>query len=128
MVRRAGIFVLSLFLLVNLTGCFALFAGAAGGTGTAIWLGGKMSQEVNATFEKSLRAARSGLKSLGLIVSKETVKYDVAQLISKHRDGRKIWIDVHRITQQASKIEVRVGMKNDEAATRRVLDRILRYL
>ena len=120
--------VLLLLLLLNVCGCAALLVGAAGSIGTATWLSGKLTQEVNAPFEKTLNAAKSALNSLGLKVEKETVKDDVAQVMSNYSDGRTIWIDIHRISELNSRIEVRVGAVGDKEAARKILSRILRYL
>ncbi len=126
--RIAAVIVCSMF-LISAYGCVALLAGAAGGAGTSVWLSGKLTQEVNAPFEHSIRAARSGLKSLKLAITKETVEKDVAQIMSKYTDGKTIWIDVKRITNTSSKIEVRVGgVSSDKAAADTILKRIRRYL
>lgn len=122
-------FIVGVFLLANIYGCFALFAGAAGGTGTAVWLSGKLTQEVAAPFDKTVKAAKSALDSLRLELTKETVEKDVAQIMSKHKDGKTIWIDIRRITDSSSKIEVRVGaVTPDKAAAGKILKKIQEYL
>ena len=126
--RKIGIFLVSMVCLVQLYGCVALLAGAAGGAGTAAWLSGKLSQEVNVSFDRALQASRRGLESLKFKVTKETLKEDVAQLMSKYSDGRTIWVDVHRVADSASRIEVRVGATGDKEAAQKVLNQIRRYL
>jgi hypothetical protein len=117
------------FLLVNLYGCVAVLAGAAGGGGTAVWLSGKLSQEVNASFERAVDATKSALRSLNLKVTKETKEEKVAQIISKYTDGKTIWIDIRPITAANSKVEVRVGaVSGDKEAADKILKRIVRYL
>ena len=128
MLKKIAVSACAVLFLVNMYGCIALLAGAAGGAGTAMWLSGKLSQEVNATFERAVKAARNGLGSLDFKITKETTKDNVAQLISNYTDGRTIWVDVRRITDVSSRIEVRVGASSDKAAARKILDRILKYL
>ncbi len=128
MIKKMLVLTFSALLLFNLCGCVALLAGAAGGAGTATWLSGKLTQEVNASFEKSLKATRAALKSLKMDIEKDTVKDNVAQVISKYNDGRTTWVDIHRISQSISKIDVRVGMKGDKEAARKILDKIVRAL
>ncbi|MBM3249225.1 MAG: DUF3568 family protein [Candidatus Omnitrophica bacterium] len=128
MVKIAAVTVLSVFLLLNLSGCVPLVAGAAGGAGTAVWLGGKLGQEVNASMEKCQKAATRALESLNLKVVKETAKEDVIQIISNYNDGRTIWIDIRPLTLSTSKIEVRVGAAGDKDAARKILNRIAKYL
>jgi len=128
MLRKIGILIFSSMLFLNLCGCLAILAGAAGGTGTAMWLSGKLTQEVNAPFERTIKAAKSALKSLRLSLKKETVEKDVAQLMSEYTDGKTIWIDVRRISDASSKIEVRVGMAGDKEAADKILKRVIKYL
>ncbi len=129
MMRRLAIFILAGLWLINICGCVAVVAGTAGGVGTAAWLSGKLSQEVNASYERTIQAAESALKSMRLEVAKKTVEKNVAQIISKYTDGKKIWIDIHPITLSGSKIDVRVGAVNgDKKAAGKILKRIERYL
>ena len=121
--------VFSLLLLVNTCGCIAIVAGAAAGAGTAVWISGKLSQEVNATFEKTLIATKSALKSLNLYINKETVTDQVAQLKSTYTDGKTIIIDVERVSALVSRLEVRVGVPvGDKEAAHIIINKILKYL
>ena len=129
MVKRLFVLVVAGLFLINMSGCVALLAGAAGGAGTATWLSGKLTQEVNASFDKTIKAAKSALKSLKLGVTKETTEKNVAQIMSKYTDGKTIWIDIRPITASSSKVEVRVGaVSADKEAADKILKKILRYL
>lgn len=128
MFRKITLFIFSILFLVNTCGCVALLAGVAAGAGTSAWLSGKLTQEVDASFEKTIKAAKSALKSLKLDVTKETKKDKVAQIMSKYTDGKTIWIDVHKVSQSTSRVEVRVGAISNEEAARKILERIIRYL
>ncbi len=101
---------------------------AAGGIGAATWLSGKLSQEVNGSFDKSLNAAKSALKSLKLNIVKETIKDDVSQVMSNYTGGRTIWIDIHRISLSTSRVEIRVGVAGDKEAARKIMNKIMSYL
>ena len=127
MIKKLCVVLFSVLLLANIYGCL-LLAGAAGGAGTAAWLSGKLVQEVNYPLETSLNASKRALSALRLNVEKETVKDEVAQVISNYTDGRTIWIDVHRISDSSSRIAVRVGAVSDKEAARKILDKILAYL
>lgn len=129
MTKNLTLLFISVFLLISTYGCVALLAGTAGGAGTAVWLSGKLSQEVKAPLDRSIVAAKSALKSLKLEVTKQTVKKNVAQVMSKYTDGKTIWIDIRRLTSSTSKIDVRVGAVNgDKEAADKILDRIKVYL
>jgi len=110
-------------------GCFALFAGAVGGAGTAAWLSGKLTQQVNAPYERTVGAIESALKSFNLVIVKEVKEADITTFRSNYTDGKEIWIDVKRITESSIKVEIRVGgVSSDKEACTKILNRIKEYL
>ncbi|MFA6217740.1 MAG: DUF3568 family protein [Candidatus Omnitrophota bacterium] len=126
--RLVGV-VCAILILVNVYGCVALLAGAAGGAGTAAWLSEKLSQEVNAPFDKAIKASLLALQSMNFEVTKETKQENIAQLLSKYSDGKTIWIDIRRISDTTSQIDVRVGaVKGDKEASSKILTAIQKYL
>jgi hypothetical protein len=128
MFRKIAVFLVSVLFLANIYGCLAVVAGAAGGAGTAMWMSGKLTQEFRASQETCIRAVKVTLNSLKLDVVKETVKFDVAQIISRYYDGRTIWIDIHRITKDSQRIAVRVGATGDKEAASKIMEKIERIL
>lgn len=132
MIGKILVFIFAGILMMNISGCAAVLigaAGTAGGAGTALWLSEKLTQEVDAPFERAVKAAKSALKSLRLAVVKETIEQNSAQIIGRYTDGKTIWIDVHRLTDSSSKIEVRVGaVSSNKEAAAKILKRINRYL
>lgn len=105
-------------------GCVALLAGAAGGAGTAVWLTGKMVEEVNAPYDKMVSSTKSVLASMQLPITSETRVKDVTQIRSTYTDGRKVWIDVRALSATTSKVEVRVGVFGDKTASDILLKKI----
>ena len=129
MFKKTAVFVFSGFLLLNMYGCFALFAGAVGGAGTAAWLSGKLTQQVNAPYERTVGAIESALKSFNLVIVKEVKEADITTFRSNYTDGKEIWIDVKRITESSIKVEIRVGgVSSDKEACTKILNRIKEYL
>ena len=129
MIKKVCVCVIAAWCAINIYGCFMLLAGAAGGAGTAAWLSGKLTQEANVPFERSVKAVKSALGSLKLEITKETIEQDVAQIMSKYSDGKTVWVDVRRVTDASSRIEVRVGaVDSDKQAADKILQRIKRYL
>ena len=123
------IFLVSLSL--NMCGCTPLLVVGgvvAGGAGTATWISGKLVQEVDASFEKTIQASELALASLNLNIVKYTKKTDVAQIKSNYIDGETIWIDIHRFSHSTSRVEVRVGAIPDKEAAAKILDKIKEYL
>ena len=69
------------------------------------------------------------MDSMKLEITKETVKEDVAQIMGKYTDGKTIWIDIHRISEKSSKVDVRVGaVEGDKDASASILKKIQQYL
>ena len=128
MLRNFLYVVVGLALVVNLCGCALLLAGAAGGAGTAFWLSGKLSDEVSASYERTIDSAKRALKSLDMKVDKETKSDEVTQIRSEYTDGSEVWIDIRPLTQTTSKIEIRVGIQGDKAASTKILERVKKYL
>ncbi|MFA5389620.1 MAG: DUF3568 family protein [Candidatus Omnitrophota bacterium] len=129
MFKKAFVCIVSAFLAVNLCGCAALLVGAASGAGTAVWLSGKLTQQVNTSFDRTIEAAKSGLKSLDMEVTKETKEMNVAQIKSKYMGGKTVWIDIRKISDTSSKIEIRVGaVTSDKEAADKILKAIRRHL
>jgi predicted lipoprotein len=116
-------------LLTSMCGCLVLLAGGAAGAGTAVWLSGKMTQQFNTPYEQTIRAAQNALTSLKLEVVKETKEENVTQLRSKYSDGKDVWVDIRKITENSTKVEVRVGVVNpDKAASEKIMKKIQIYL
>ena len=114
---------------MNLYGCFALVAGAAGGAGTAAWLSGKVTQQFERPYERTVTAAREALRALDLPLSKEVHDDNITQLRSEYTDGREIWVDIKKVTSDATRVDVRVGGVNaDKAAATRILEAIANRL
>jgi hypothetical protein len=129
MVKRFLAVVFAGLILCSAYGCVAIAVGVAGGTGTAVWLSGKLAQVYNAPYDKAVRASKRALESLRLELVKETAEAEVTQLRSKYSDGREIWIDIRKVTEYSSKVEVRVGgVKADKVAAAKILKKIEGYL
>jgi glutamate synthase domain-containing protein 2 len=126
--RKMVNFIAGSLLLLNLYGCVAVIAGAAGGTGTAAWLSGKLVQQVNAPSESSIKAVKETLRSMNLEIYSEVKVKDVTQIRSHYTDGRKIWIDIRSVGQTTSTLEVRVGAFGDKTVSAELLKQINSYL
>jgi len=120
--KKIAVFISSLILLANVCGCVALVAGSvAGGAGTAVWLSGKLVQNVDSSLDKVTLATKDYLQSRNLsLTSKETISAGraVVQIRSREASGERVRVDIHKISEISSCLEVRVGtiISNKEAA------------
>lgn len=118
----------SMIVLVNVHGCAVLLAGAAASAGTAVWLSGKLTQEYRVPFNNAINASKAALKSLKLNIEKETYTISTAQIISTYKNGDKVWIDIHFISDSLTRVEVRVGMPGNKEAASVILQKISRNI
>ena len=116
--------------MLGASGCAGLLlaTGAAGGAGGAIYVMGKLKEDVNAPVPKVRRAAVAGLKDLGLPVLKDKGDQLTASLESEFADGKHVWIDIEAGDESSSQIGIRVGLLGDEQRSRRVLKAIRQHL
>jgi len=129
MFKKTMLFIFWGMLMLNLCGCFALFIGAAGGAGTAIWLSGKLTQEFHASYHATINATRLALQSLNLSAVKETLNENVTQFRGSYVNGSEMWIDIHRVTEYSTKVEVRIGgITPYKEADSLVLDKIQSFI
>lgn len=128
MFKKLSVFVISVFLLTTIYGCATLLVAGAGGVGTAFWLSGKLSETVNASFDRTIKGAKEALKSLNMPINKETKKASVAQIMTTWTDGSETWIDIRPVTKTTSRVDVRVGARGDKAASSKILEAIKSHL
>lgn len=128
MFRKLAVFMISVLLLANVYGCATILIAGATGVGTAVWLSGKLSETLNASLDDTVKATKAALKSLDMPIVKDTQKAAVAQIISRYSDGTTVWIDMRPVTKSTTKMEIRVGVRGDKAASSEILDAIKKYL
>jgi hypothetical protein len=105
-----------------------LFGAAAGGAGTAFWLSGKVGEELAASYQQAISATENALDSLDMEITKKTHSENVTQFKSVYTDGSTVWIDVKPILENKTGVEVRVGIRGNQSASEKILDRIKDYL
>jgi len=127
MFKKFAVFVVCAFLLSNMYGCFLLLAGAAGGGGTAIWLSGKLTDEVNASFDRTVNATERAMDALCSGAIKKVARESVVQFRGEDLSGKNINVDVFRTTERKTKVDIRVSV-NEKDTAQKVLDEINRRL
>ena len=125
MLKRMMIVMLTGLMAINLSGCFLLAAGVVGGAGTAVWLSGKLTQEFHAPYHRTIDAADEAMHAMGLQITSETQNDNAAQIKGLFSDGKEIWIDIKRVGEDETRVDVRVGGVNpDKDAAGVLLNRI----
>ena len=116
--------------MVGLTcsGCFALAVGAAGGAAGAVYVLGKLTDELNYDVPAVHAAATQAMNELDLKLSEDRSDKLSAHMESEFADGTNIWIDMQSISEGRTKLTVRVGVTGDEVRARKIHEAIRRHL
>jgi hypothetical protein len=126
--RRGGRLVLGLLLACLCSGCVALAVGAAGGIAGAVYVMGKLQEELNHPIATVHDATLQGLRDLDLPISEDKADKLAAHVESKLADGTHVWVDLDSVADSRTKLTIRVGVVGDESRSRKILDAIKRHL
>ena len=107
---------------------FALAVGAAGGAAGAVYVFGKLTEEVNHEVPVVHEAAVHAMEDLGLTLSEDRADRLSAHLEWEFSDGANVWIDMKAIAENRTKLVIRVGVTGDEVRARKIDDAIKRRL
>jgi len=110
------------------SGCLALAVGAAGGAAGAVYVMGKLQDELNHSVSTVHKAALAGIKELDLPVLQDKEDKLTASLETEFADGKHVWIDLDTVADSRTRITIRVGLTGDEVRSRRILDAIKKHL
>ena len=110
------------------TGCVALMVGAAGGVAGAVYVMGKLSDELPQDVPTVHRAVLAGLGDLDLKPSEDRVDQLSAHMESAFADGEHVWIDLDAASESRTKLTIRVGITGNEMRARRIHDAMKRHL
>ena len=116
--------------MIGLTcsGCFALAVGVAGGAAGAVYVLGKLTDEVNYDVPVVHAAATQAMSELGLKPSEDRADKLTAHIKSEFADGTNVWTDMQSIGDDRTKLTVRVGVTGDEVRARKIHEAIKRHL
>jgi hypothetical protein len=110
------------------SGCVALAVGAAGGVAGAVYVMGKLKDEVDHDVPTVHAATLTALKDLGLNPSEDKIDKVSAHLESEFADGKHVWIDLESMAEARTNLTIRVGITGDEARARKIHEAIKRHL
>lgn len=126
MFKKSLFGVIILCVVLNSCGCAALLIGAGVG-GTALWQGGKVISEENASLEKAVSATKVVFKAKKITLTSEVIRGEVVQLRGEDTGHTKVAVDVFELGSNNVRIEIRVGL-GEEKAARELLTQIKKRL
>ena len=110
------------------SGCFALAVGAAGGVAGAVYVMGKLKDEVDYPVPVVREAVVAAMQDLELKLTQDKIDTLSAHMESAFSDGTNIWIDVDSVSDSRSRVTIRVGVMGDEVRSRKIYDKIRQHL
>jgi len=107
----------------GLTGCVAVVAAGAAGTGVA-WYSGRLEANLDQNIEVVFAASQKALNQLEFAnISNKKSSVD-AQLVSRTALDKKVEITLQKVTDRSTKVMIRVGVFGDETLSMSILDKI----
>ena len=125
---RVADWVLCVFLGLVCSGCLALAVGAAGGTAGAVYVMGKLKDEVNHPVPVVHEATVAAMNDLELKLSEDKVDKVSAHMESEFSDKAHVWIDLESVSDSRCRLTIRVGLSGDEVRSRKIYDTIKQHL
>jgi hypothetical protein len=127
--RRIAAGVGLIVLVSLLTGCAALFVGAAAGSvAGALYYKGELQADIEATPQAVISATEKAFRDL--LWAKETASASVSDGLATARTatGKEVKVTVNTKTADVSTLGIRIGTFGDENLSRLLYDRILAFL
>lgn len=110
-----------------LNGCAVILAGSAG-AGTVAYIKGELQTNLEAPLKKSIAATRSAVENLKFIKISEEVDKLTGEIIARTSQDNKITIKLNKVTENTTKISIRVGMFGDQTLSYSLLEEIKKEL
>ncbi|MFW5730631.1 MAG: DUF3568 family protein [Desulfonatronovibrionaceae bacterium] len=114
-------------LCFGLSGCWFALGGAAGG-GTALYLKGRLQENVSREMHAVHDAAVRAIKDMDLPLNKEEKKVNSTSIESEYPDGTHVWIHTRFLATNSTRVTIRVGFMGDESRSRDIWDELRRQL
>ena len=115
------------FLLATQTGCL-FAAGAAGAVAIVKYLDGDLDASVDAPPVRTVEAAKMAVQELQIKVATAQSSSLDGQLVAYTATDTKVKIKVNQLTEQSSKVTIRVGTWGDKDMSLRILEKIKAHL
>ena len=125
---RAFCLVLSVLLSLLCFGCLPLIVGAAGGVAGAVYVMGKLKDEMNYELPAVHKAVIVALGELDLKIVEDKVDQLSAHVESEFPDSEHVWIDMESLSNSRTSLTIRVGVMGNEVRARKIYDAIKRHL
>lgn len=127
-INQVAEWVLCVFFGLFCSGCLALAVGAAGGAAGAVYVMGKLKDEVNHPVPVVHEATVAAMNDLELKLSEDKADKVSAHMESEFSDATRVWIDLESVSDSRCRLTIRVGLSGDEIRSRKIYDTIKQHL
>jgi hypothetical protein len=110
------------------SGCFWMAVGAVGGAAGAVYVMGKLKDEVNYDVSTVHKATVAALAELDLKVLEDKADKVTAHVEAEFSDSEHVWIDMESLVNSRTSLTIRVGVMGNEVRARKIHDAIKRHL
>lgn len=105
------------------SGCIAVAAGAAG-AGAVAYIRGELDATVGNSYESVVRASGKALDQLEFVTIGTRKDALSARITARTAQDKKVEIEVTKVGDELTRIQIRIGVFGDEALSMTILDRI----
>ncbi|MBW8781228.1 MAG: DUF3568 family protein [Verrucomicrobia bacterium] len=109
------------------SGCLLVAAGAAG-AGTVAYVRGELDASLAGSYDSVVKAANRALDDLQFKKINETKDAIKTVLVARTADDKKVRIEITKVSDTLTKVEIRVGVFGNENLSRTILDKIQKNL
>jgi hypothetical protein len=106
-----------------MSGCALVLAGSAG-AGTAVYVKGELQTNLEAPLERSIEATNRAVNNLEFMKISEEVDKMTGEITARTAQDKKIKIKLDKVTDNTTKISIRVGIFGDKALSHSLLEEI----
>jgi len=121
--KKAILALLYLPFAFSASGCWVAVVGA-GAAGTVAYMKGDLEATEPADIDTVYAAAKKTLDELAVTLVQDSKDSLTANIVARDAMNTKITIRLNSVTQQATKLSIRVGVFGNEAASRRIYNGI----
>ena len=125
---KFGLNVLFVLLLPFVTGCIPLLIGAAAGAGGITYARGALVTNVDHPVQDVHKAALKALKGMELFVLSDELNARRSVIRAEFKDGQSLKVFIDALTEQSSKLRIRVGTIGHQEKSRIILNAIQLHL
>jgi hypothetical protein len=111
-------------LTLGCTSCIPLIIGAAAGAGGVAYINGDLEKNFDRSVSAMHKSTLAALKDMDIFIDQDELNLHSALIKGEYESGQKIQIKIDALTEQSSKIKIRVDTFGDQEKSQMILNAI----